>query len=83
MTHAEVHEKVVQMMSEMFELTPEQLTPEATLFEDLDLDSIDAIDMVVKLQEITGRRVDESSFRNVRTVKDVVEIVGRHLEAQG
>ena len=81
MTRAEVQEKVVAMMSEMFELSPEQLKPEAKLFEELDLDSIDAIDMVVKLQEMTGRRVNDAALKKVRTVKDVIDLVDEHYKA--
>jgi acyl carrier protein len=80
MTRAEVQDKVVSMMSEMFELTPEQLKPEAKLFEELDLDSIDAIDMVVKLQEMTGRRVNDAALKKVRTVSDVIDLVEEHYK---
>jgi acyl carrier protein len=80
MTRAEVQDKVVSMMSEMFELTPEQLKPEAKLFEELDLDSIDAIDMVVKLQEMTGRRVNDAALKKVRTVNDVIDLVEEHYK---
>ena len=75
MTRAEVQEKVVAMMSEMFELSPEQLKPEAKLFEELDLDSIDAVDLILKLQEFTGRKVSAEQFRTVRTVRDVIDQV--------
>ncbi len=49
------------------------------MFVDLDLDSIDAIDLVVKLQEWTGRRVPEETLRAVRTVDDVVTMIEAHL----
>lgn len=81
MTRAEVQDQVVSMMSEMFELSPEQLKPEAKLFEELDLDSIDAIDMVVKLQEMTGRRVNDAALKKVRTVKDVIDLVEEHYKS--
>ena len=60
MTRAEVQTQVVTMMVEMFELDPAVVKPEAQLFTELDLDSIDAIDMVVRLQEMTGRRVNDA-----------------------
>lgn len=81
MTHAEVNEMVVSMMVEMFEVDRAAITPEAKLFEELDLDSIDAVDMAVKLHEMTGRRVDEAGLKNVRTVQDVVALVEEHLRA--
>ena len=74
-SHEKVFEDVRAMMAETFELEPERITRAARLYEDLDLDSIDALDMVVKLQEIIHRRVEEQELRSLRTVGDVVEMV--------
>jgi acyl carrier protein len=79
MTREEIREKVVGMMVEMFDLTPEVVTPQAKLFEELGLDSIDAIDMVVRLQEMTGRRVQDMALKKVRTVDDVINLVEEHV----
>jgi len=49
------------------------------LFDDLDLDSIDAVDLVVKLQEYTGRKIAPAEFKSVRTIGDVVEKVYAQL----
>ncbi len=75
MTHEQVYNDVRAMMAETFELEPERITLAARLYEDLDLDSIDALDMVVKLQELIHRRVEERELRALRTVSDVVEMV--------
>jgi acyl carrier protein len=80
MTRAELEQKTREMMAEMFELKMEQLRPDAKLFEELNLDSIDAVDLVVKVQEITGRRVDQADLRRVRTVNDIVEMVEQYLK---
>jgi acyl carrier protein len=80
MTRAELEQKTREMMVEMFELKMEQLRPETRLFEELNLDSIDAVDLVVKVQEITGRRVDQADLRRVRTVKDIVDMVEQYLK---
>ena len=80
MTRAELEQKTREMMAEMFELKMEQLRPETRLFEELNLDSIDAVDLVVKVQEITGRRVDQADLRRVRTVKDIVDMVEQYLK---
>jgi len=82
MTREEVQARVVDLFVQTFELAPEKVVPEARLAEDLDLDSIDAIDMVVKLQDMTGRRVEEAGLRKVRTVRDVVDLVEQHVNAQ-
>lgn len=60
-------------LQEMFEIPPDRVTMEARLVEDLDLDSIDAVDIVVKLQDLTGRRIKPDEFKSVRTIEDVVD----------
>ena len=80
MTRDEIFSKIQATLVEMFELAPEEVTLEARLYQDLDLDSIDAIDMVVKLQELTGKRVEEEAVRAVRTVGDIVELVAANLD---
>ena len=75
MSREELFGAIKQTLADMFELEPDSITPTAGVFEDLDLDSIDAIDLVAKLQEMTGRRVSEEEMRGVRTVDDIVGIV--------
>jgi len=60
---------------EHFELPEDGITMEARLYEDLDLDSIDAVDMIVELKRVTGKNMDPKSFKKVRTVEDVVTAV--------
>jgi len=64
-----------QNLHEMFEVPLDRIKPEARLYEDLDLDSLDAVDLAVHLQELTGRRIAPAEFKTVRTVGDVVERV--------
>jgi len=59
----------------MFEVSPEKITRDARLFEDLDLDSIDAVDLIVKLQDLTGRKFKPEEFKSVRTVGDLIDRV--------
>ena len=63
------------ILGELFEVPPEAVTPEARLYDELDLDSIDAIDLVVKLQDLTGKKVKPEDFRSARTVNDIVDSV--------
>jgi len=79
MTRDEILTRVRDILAETFEIDRERIKPDATLFSDLDLDSIDAIDLVVKLQDWTGRRVPEETLRAVRTVDDVVTMIEAHL----
>ena len=60
------------MLHEMFELDKARITPQANLYTDLDIDSIDAVDLVVKFKQITGKRMEPEVFKRVRTVQDVV-----------
>ena len=63
------------IMQEMFEIEADEVTLEANLYEDLDFDSIDAVDMIVKLKEMTGKALKPEDFKNARTINDVVEAV--------
>ncbi len=76
---SEILAKLSGYLQEMFEVPAEKITPSARLFDDLDLDSIDAVDLVVKLQEYTGRKIAPAEFKSVRTIGDVVEKVHAQL----
>lgn len=69
-------EEIINTLSKIliddFEIEAEDISLEANLYEDLDLDSIDAVDLVVKLSEITGKKINPEAFKRVRTVDDVV-----------
>lgn len=62
-------------MVELFEIDADKITPEANLYTDLDIDSIDAVDLVLKLKEFTGQKIQPQQFKHVRTVGDVVDAV--------
>ena len=79
MTRDEIFERIREILTKTFGLPAEKLTPTALLQKDLDLDSIDAVDLVVYLQDWTGREVPEEALRAVRTVDDVVSMVEKHL----
>ena len=83
MTRDEIFAQVKNQMVEMFEVDPVAVTADALLKENLDLDSIDAIDLAVKIEQFTGKRVDETSLRDVRTVSDVVDLVERMASRAG
>jgi len=74
-SYDDVFPLVRDILVEMFELEPEQIEPQTRLYEDLDIDSIDAVDIVVKLKEVTGRKVKPDEFKSVRTIDDVVRAV--------
>lgn len=76
-TEEEIFATLRQIMSEMFELAPEDIALDANLRQDLDIDSIDAVDLMVRLREITGKRINPEDFKNARTIQDVVDTVYR------
>lgn len=78
----EILETLSRYLQDIFEVPADRITLAARLQDDLDLDSIDAVDLVVKLQEYTGRKIAPAEFKSVRTVGDVVEKVYAQL-AQG
>ncbi|MET3821033.1 MULTISPECIES: acyl carrier protein [Burkholderia] len=75
MTDAEILERIRAIFHENFAIEPERVTPDTHLFEELDLDSIDAVDLAIKLQEMTGKRIKPEEFKSVRTVGDVIAAV--------
>lgn len=70
-----IFEQISTYLVEYFEIDPTAITLDSKLYEDLDLDSIDAVDLIVKLQEITQQKIAPTEFKQVRTVGDVVEKV--------
>lgn len=71
----DIFSDVSRELHALFDISEQDITLEARLYEDLDLDSIDAVDLVVRLQEITKKRILPDQFKSVRTVKDVVDAV--------
>ena len=78
--NTDVFDYLSKTLVELFDVDPDDITPEARLYEDLDIDSIDAVDMVVELKRFTGRRIDPEDFKSVRTVQDVVDAVDRLMQ---
>jgi len=81
LSREEIFAELTRELCSLFELKPEQITPKARLYDDLDLDSIDAVDLAVRLQELTKKRIKPDQFKAVRTVEDVVDAVEQMLRA--
>lgn len=75
MEKAEILATLKGYLEEYFEVPADKITLDAHLYSDLDLDSIDAVDLIVKLQELTQKKIAPTDFKEVRTVNDVVEKV--------
>lgn len=73
MTREEIFSQVRSYMVSLFEVEPDAITLDSNLQTDLDLDSIDAVDLIVKVQEFIGQKIKPDEFKTVRTVGDVVD----------
>ena len=80
MTKEDIYPMLVDILHEMFELDTSKITLGANLYSDLDIDSIDAVDLAVRLKELTGKRMQPEVFKSVRTVQDVVDALAALLE---
>jgi acyl carrier protein len=68
-------DRLRDVLRDTFEIDPARVTPSAQLFTDLELDSIDAVDLAIHVQEMTGMRIKPEDFKSVRTVGDVIATV--------
>lgn len=64
-----------KMMQKLFELDRDLLTPEARLYEDLDIDSVDAVELLIELKQFTGTEVNSGYFKEVKTLQDIVDLI--------
>ena len=80
MNRDEILTRIKSVLVSTFELDPEIVTPTAHLYEELDLDSLDAIDLAVTLKSETGIKLKEQEMKSLRTVADIVDVIHRNLE---
>lgn len=75
LSREDIADRLRSYLKEMFEVPAEKIKMDARLAEDLDLDSIDLVDLMVKFQELTRRKLKVEEFKSVRTVGDVIDRV--------
>lgn len=71
----DIFNELKSILVDEFELPSDKVTLEATLFEDLELDSIDAVDIAVRLQKFTNKKISPEDFKQIRTIDDVINAV--------
>lgn len=81
-TQDEILAQLKDILTDMFEIDAADITLDAELYDDLDIDSIDAVDLVVKLRDVTGKKISPEDFKAVRTVKDVVDSIEKLMTAE-
>jgi acyl carrier protein len=75
MTREEILQKIQDILTEEFEIERGAVVPDAKLYQDLELDSIDAVDLLVKMKGLIPGKIDPESFKKAVTVQDVVDIL--------
>lgn len=80
MTEQEIFTRLSAILVETFDIEPGRIRPEARLYDDLDIDSIDAVDLIVKLKPLVGKRLQPEAFKSVRTLQDVVDALTALLQ---
>lgn len=67
--------KIREILIEQFDVDASSVTMDANLYEELEIDSIDAVDLLVQLKELTGRKIAPETFKEVRTIRDVLDAI--------
>jgi len=80
MQQEEVFKKVSEYLITRFEIPPGKIHPNAHLFKDLEMDSIDALDWFAAMESEIGLPVIDKELKMIRTVQDVVDYVVRNLK---
>lgn len=75
-----IFDELKKILVNDFEIDENNITLDSNLFEDLEFDSIDAVDLAVRLQEFTSKKISPDNFKEIRTVKDVAEAVEKLLD---
>jgi len=73
----QILQHIHQVLIELFEVSEEQLNDNALLYDDLDIDSIDTIDLLIELKKITGKEIDPIAFKDARTIDDVANVISK------
>ena len=69
----ELFARIKSILVDQFEVEESAVFLEADLYQELEIDSIDAVDLLVQLKELTGKRIPPEAFKDVRTIRDVLD----------
>ena len=73
MNNDELYARIKDILVEQFEVEESAVSLEADLYQELEIDSIDAVDLLVQLKELTGKRIPPEAFKDVRSIRDVLD----------
>ena len=74
-TKEEIKEKLLEILENDFEIDKSEVSEDSNLFTELDFDSIDAVDLAVRLQQFTDKKISPEEFKQIRTISDVVNAI--------
>ncbi len=83
MDRSEVYQLLVEALVELFELDKNSISMDSNFYDDLDIDSIDAVDLMVHLRDVSGQRVDPEVFKEIRTVSECVDALETLMQDSG
>ena len=72
MNEEQLFSNIRRILVEQFEVEEANVTLHANLYEELEIDSIDAVDLLVQIKEMTGKKIAPDTFKEVRTIGDVI-----------
>jgi acyl carrier protein len=73
MDNEEMYARIKSILVDQFEVDEAAVSLDANLYEELEIDSIDAVDLLVQLKELTGKKIAPDVFKDVRTIRDVLD----------
>ncbi len=71
----DIYKHIHQVLTDLFEVDEYALKPNARLYDDLDIDSIDTIDLLIELKRLLGKNIDPQAFKSARTIEDVANVI--------
>jgi acyl carrier protein len=75
MTREELYEQIRDILIDRFEVDESLISMEANLYDELEIDSIDAVDLLVYVKEVTGKKVSPEQFKEVRTIENIIDTI--------
>ena len=73
MDNEDLYARIKSILVDQFEVDEAAVSLDANLYEELEIDSIDAVDLLVQLKELTGKKISPEVFKDVRTIRDVLD----------
>lgn len=70
-----LYSKIRDILVDQFDVEEARVSMDANLYEELEIDSIDTVDLLVQLKEVTGQKIAPETFKEVRSIRDVLNAI--------